>query len=261
MLVLCAWLFPYTLWGEQVTVRYTEGLLHAFIALRTLDGKIIALGDFTQTAAGDRVTSKLALHFKDGSIHEETTEFSQHDKFQVIKYRLVQKGPAFKTPSDTSIDCSSGQITVRYADRDGKEKVVSDRQELPPDIANGIVPLLMKNIQPSASQTVVSMLATTPKPRLVKLKIITQGEEPFSVGGVSRNAIHYIVKVEIEGVAGVVAPLVGKQPPDTSVWVLGGAAPVFLRSEGPLFEGGPIWRLEQIAPSWPRRTPANSPKP
>ncbi len=96
------------------------------------------------------------------------------------------------------------------------------------------------------------MVATTPKPWLVKLAIAVAGEEPFSTGGTVRQATHYIVKVEIGGVAGLLAPLVGKQPPDFHVWILGGEAPAFVKSEGPLFLGGPSWRIELTSPAWSR---------
>jgi hypothetical protein len=43
------------------------------------------------------------------------------------------------------------------------------------------------------------------------------------------------VKVKIGGIAGLVAPLLGKQPPDTHVWVLTGDAPAFVKLEGPLY--------------------------
>ena len=55
------------------------------------------------------------------------------------------------------------------------------------------------------------------------------------------------------GVAGVVAPLVGKQPPDSHVWVLEGEAPAFVKSEGPLAMGGDSWRIELVSPVWPKR--------
>lgn len=260
-LIACVGLMqPNGLWADQVGVRYAEGLLHGFLVLQTLEGKTLAAGDLIQNTSGGRVTTKLILRFKDGSLHEETTEFSQRDKFQVVKYHLVQKGPAFKRPLETSIDFSSGQVAVRYTDDDGKQKEISERMELPSDVANGIVPTLLKNIQPTASPVTVSMVAATPKPRLVKLALASQGEEPFSVGGFNRKATHYVVKVEIGGAAGVVAPLVGKQPPDIHIWILGGEAPVFLKEEGPLYDGGPIWRIEQLAPVWPRRSTADSPK-
>jgi len=41
--------------AEQVSVRHTEGLLHGFLALRTLEGKSLADGELTQVAEGDRV--------------------------------------------------------------------------------------------------------------------------------------------------------------------------------------------------------------
>jgi hypothetical protein len=45
--------------GDQVPVRHMEGLMHGFLALRTLDGKRLADGEMTQVAEGDRVTSRL----------------------------------------------------------------------------------------------------------------------------------------------------------------------------------------------------------
>ena len=67
-----------------------------------------------------------------------------------------------------------------------------------------------------------------------------------------RKAMHYLVKIEIGGIAGAVAPLVGKQPPDSHVWVLGGDAPAFVKSEGPLALGADPWRIELVSPVWPK---------
>src|SRR5881397_3517379 len=145
---------------------------------------------------------------------------------------------------DTLIDTSTGQVKVRYTDDRGKEKVIAQRMKLPPDVANGLLFTLMKDINPRVPRTTVSMLAITPKPRLVKLAILPQGEEPFSIGGFRHKAMHYVVKVEIGGVTGLLAHLFGKQPPDTHIWVLGGEAPAFVKSEGPLYAGGPIWRIQ-----------------
>jgi hypothetical protein len=50
---------------------------------------------------------------------------------------------------EVSIDGPTGQVTVRTTDDDGKEKVVTNRLDLPPDVANGMVLTLLKNI-PSA---------------------------------------------------------------------------------------------------------------
>ena len=47
----------------------------------------------------------------------------------------------------------------------------------------------------------------------------------------------------------MMAPLLGKQPPDTHVWVLTGNAPAFVKFEGPIYDGGPIWRIELATPA------------
>src|SRR5258708_5154204 len=66
-----------SLMAEEVRVRHTEGIVHGFLALRTLDGKTIAEGDMTESADGETVTNHLVFHFKDGSLHDETAVFSQ----------------------------------------------------------------------------------------------------------------------------------------------------------------------------------------
>src|SRR5215831_15788618 len=70
--------------NAQVAVRQQEGLVHGFLALRTLEGETLADGDLMQTAHGDRVTTRLVFHFKDGSLHEETAVFSQHRHFRLV---------------------------------------------------------------------------------------------------------------------------------------------------------------------------------
>ena len=251
-LVACTTLLqPRAMPAQTVAVHHAEGVVHGFLVLRTLAGDTLASGDLIQVARGDRVTSQLVFHFKDGSVHDETAVFSQGRNFRLLTDHLVQKGRAFQHPMEVSIDGPTGQVTVRSTDDDGKEKVVTERLDLPPDVANGLILTLLKNIRSDPSQTKMSMVAATPKPRLVKLAVTSRGEEPFSVGGSSRKATHYVLKVEIGGAAGVVAPLVGKQPPDTQVWILGGEAPAFVKLEGALYFGGPIWRIELVSPVWP----------
>jgi hypothetical protein len=235
--------------AEQVSVRHTEGLQHGFLALRTLEGKILADGELTQVAEGDRVTSHLIFHFKDGSLYQEAAVFSQRGRFRLWSDRVIQKGPSFKQPMETSIDVSTGQVMVRYTDDDGKEQTINERLSLPVDIANGLLFTLVKHIQPSVPQTIVSHLATTPKPRLVELLILPQGEEPLSSGNIKHKAMHYVVKVKIGGIPGLLAPLLGKQPADVQIWILGGEAPAFVKFEGPLYNGGPIWRVELAGPA------------
>ena len=240
---------PILLSADQVPVRHMEGLMHGFLALRTLDGKRLADGEMTQVAEGDRVTSRLIFRFRDGSVYDDTTIFSQRGAFRLLSDHLVQRGPSFKQPMETSVDASSGEVTVQYKDQDGKEKILKERRDLPSDVANGLLFTLVKHIRPNVPQTIVSMVATTPKPRVVKLEILPEGEKAIASGNTKHEAVRYVVKVKIGGVAGLVAPLLGKQPPDTHVWVLTGDAPAFVKLEGPLYAGGPVWRIELATPA------------
>ena len=239
--------------AEQVAVRQTEGLVHGFLVLRDTAGTLLADGDLVQVARGDRVTSRLVFRFKDGSVRDETAVFSQRGHFRLISDHVVQKGPSFPQPLDLSIDCATGRVTVRYTDEDGEQKVADERMELPADLTNGILLTLLKNVAGNSPPALLSMVVTTPKPRLVRLAWSVAGEDSFVTGGAARKATHYIVKVKIGGVAGLIAPLVGKQPPDSHVWVLGGEAPAFVKSEGPMFPDGPIWRIELASPVWPKK--------
>jgi hypothetical protein len=244
--------------ASPVAVRYREGLIHGFLVLSTLDGVPIAAGDLTQVARGDQVTTELAFHFKDGSRQKETTVFSQRGNFRLISYHMVQKGPSFKSASDLSVTCATGQVTVHYTDDDGKEKVASEHMALPPDLGNGLIPTLLTNLRAGTPRIEVPMVVAAPKPRLVKIVVNAQGTEPFSLAGISREAMHYVAKVDIGGVAGVVAPMVGKQPPDSQIWILGGEAPVFIKSETLSYMGGPMWRIELVSPVWPQASASDS---
>jgi hypothetical protein len=234
---------------QATAVVYPEGLVHGFLALRTLSGETLAAGELLQKAQGDRVTSRLVFHFKDGSRHEEEAVFSQRGHFRLLGYRLEQKGPTFDKPLSVAIDGERGLVTVRYTD-DGKEKVETEEVELPADLANGLVPVLLKNGTPDAPPS-MHLLAATPKPRLVRLQTVASGEASFQIAGATRKAVHYVVKVEIGGVTGVLAKLLGKQPPDTHVFIQHDEFPAFVRSEGPLYPGGPTWRIDLIGPRWP----------
>jgi hypothetical protein len=248
--IICA---VFYLDADPVTVRHIEGVVHGFLVVRTLEGKTIASGELTQSPRGGRLTNRLVFYFRDGSIQDETAVFTERGTFLLLKYHLVQKGPAFPQQLDVSIDRASGQVIVRYTQKDGKENVETEHMDLPLDLANGLTSTLLKNLDPEALPAKVSLLAATPKPRLVNLKITSEGKDLFSVGGLTRRATHYVLKVELGGAKGLVAPLVGKQPPDHHIWIVSGDAPGFIRSDGTFFQNGPVWRIDLASPVWPKK--------
>jgi hypothetical protein len=241
VLLACVVLHPS---AEQVGVRHSEGLTHGFLALRTLEGKTLADGEITQIADGDLVKTRLVFRFVDGSLYDEDASFTQRGKFRLRHDHVVEKGPSFKQPMETLVDVAGGRVKVRYTDERGNEQSIDEAMSMPEDVANGLLFTLLRHIDPGVPQTVVSEVAMTPKPRLVSLIITPQGEESFTSGNSRYKATHFVVKVKIGGLAGLLAPLVGKKPPDLHVWIKRGEVPAFVKFEGPIYNGGPVWRVE-----------------
>lgn len=237
--------------AEPILVRHVQGTVHGFLEMRSADGQVLASGDSVQVVRGAQVTTHTLFNFKDGSVDDETTVFTQSKIFHLITDHHIQKGPAFPHPMDILIDTRTGQVTVHSTGKDGKDDVKTDHLTLPPDLANGLVPFAVENLPSGATVTRVSMLVLTPKPRLVKLAISSVGDEPFSVVGSPRKAAHYEIKIELGGAAGVVAPLIGKAPPNIELWLIGGQAPTFVREQGPIYAEGPVMTIQLASPVWP----------
>ncbi len=235
-----------TLKAEQVRVRYAQGSSHGFLALKTLDGVTIATGESTQTVSGGTVTSRLIFRFKDGSVDDDVTVFTQRGVFRLISDHHIQHGPSFPKPIDFLIDMTTGDLTFKADDG----TVSREHMDLPTDVSNGLPPNLLLNILPTNPETKVSYIAPGRKARLIHLSIKPTETLPFRVGAFRRKAIDFTLHVELGGVTGIVAPIVGKQPSDYHIWLQEGVPPAFVREEGPMYEGGPIWRMEQISPSF-----------
>ncbi len=246
-LLLAAVLLRGNLHADPVPVRHPQGSSHGFLALKTLEGTLIATGDAIQVVHGDRVISRVTFRFRDGSIDDDTTVFSQRGTFRLISDHHIQRGPSFPKSIDVLIEASSGQITSHTEEG----TIRQDHIDLPADVSNGLPPNLLMNILPSTAETRLSFVAPTAKPRLIHVSIKAAGEVSFTIGGSKRKAIDFVLHVELGGVTGMIAPIIGKQPADYHIWILPGTSPAFIREEGPLYEGGPVWRIEQISPEFP----------
>jgi hypothetical protein len=151
---------------------------------------------------------------------------------------------------DMLIDAQAGEVTVRTEGKDGKEESKSEHLDLPSDLSNGLVPILIENLPAGIAEKTVSMIVAAPKPRLVKLDISPDGTGTCSLIGVPRKAIHYKVKIDLGAVAGAIAPLIGKAPPTIQIWAIPGDAATFLREEGPIYSEGPLMTIQVVSPSW-----------
>jgi hypothetical protein len=248
---LVAWLGATAVEAGPVAVRLPEGNTRGFLVLRSLAGEILARGELRQKPTGAAIESALVLDFRDGSYREEVTTFTQSGVFRLEAYRLVQRGPAFPR-TEITFDRKSGRYAALVQERpDVAAENASEPFDMPADLYNGMALVLIKNLAAGASAT-VQTAAFLPKPRLLKTILAPEGEDRVLIAGESRKVTRYLVKMEIGGLTGAMASLVGKVPPDLRYWLVPGEVPAFARFEGAMFLNGPVFRLEQTTIDWPR---------
>lgn len=241
--------------ADPVAVRHPEGDVYGVLALSSTAGEVLAHGELIQALRGRQVESQLVFRFKDGSLHDERVVFGQQKVFSLIRYHLIQRGPAFPSRIEVSFDRGSGQYRARFREKpDREEEILEGRLEMPADLYNGLTSVLLKNLRVGETAT-GHIVAFTPKPRLVKMEIGAEGKDGFLVGSITRTAIRYLVKLELGGMLGVVATIVGKDPPDLRYWVVAEPVPAFVKFEGPFYLNGPVWRIELTGPRWPGSSP------
>jgi hypothetical protein len=234
------WTWPVA--AAPVEVRFTEGVGHAFLLLRTLDGTQIASGDLLQ----------VVFHFKDGSLLDETVVFTQDGVFVMRSYRLLQRGPAFAEDTELVLERASGKYSVTTTDQsDGREEIFEGMLELPVDVYNGMILTVVKNL-PKETGATVDMVAFMPEPLLIELEIALADDHMVLAGDLVKTATHFVLKPRPGAWREFFATLFGRMPADYHPWVLTEEAPpAFVKFRGPLDPKGPEWLIELTSPRWP----------
>jgi len=249
LLTVLVWLRPAS--AAPVSVRFVEGVTHGFLVLRTVNGGLIASGDLLQVYRGGQVESRMVFRFKDGSVFDERVVFTQERVFTMQSYRLVQRGPVFTEDTEISLERASGKYRVNTKDhKNGRGQQLNGTLDLPPDVYNGMVITVAKNLPKGASET-VHIVAFTPEPRLIELEFTPAGEQKVLIGELGKTATHYVLKPRLGIWLKLFATLLGRMPPDSHAWIISDELPAFVRFEGQLVTNGPVWRIETTRPRWP----------
>lgn len=241
-----------------VPVQHIEGTVHGFLRLSTADGRHLADGDLLQTVRNGVVESRMVFAFGDSSRFEERVAFAQRGVFTMLRYRLIQRGPAFPLDLDVTLDQSGEYRVTATSHEDGERREYTGVLELPADTYNGMVITIAKNLSAGAMRR-VHLVAFTPQPRLVRLEMTGVGATPTTVGSRTLATTRFTLHPTIGGVTGFVARLLGKMPPDSYAWIVTQDVPAFVKFEGPLYSG-PVWRIDLMGPDESRAAASTPPR-
>jgi len=237
-------------WAAAIPVHLSEGSVHGFVVLRTVEGAQLAQGDLIQVARGGAVESHMILRFDDGSLFHESVVFTQTGVFTMQSYRSLQRGPSFPEDTEISLERATGAYRVRTRDhKGGRESVLSGSLRLPGDTYNGMVFVVGKNL-PKGTGGTVHFVAFTPQPRIIQLEITPANEQKVLVGKLEKAAVHYVFRPRPGAWLKIFAALLGRSPPDLHAWFVMDEVPAFVRFEGPLYMQGPVWRIQLTSPRW-----------
>ena len=240
--------------ATPVEARFPEGEAHGNLLVRSLAGETIGQGEMTQVIKeGDLIENRLVFRFKDGSLQDEKVIFSQLGMFTLMSYRLVQHGPSFPEQLDIAIDRDTGEYTIKKRTQE-KEDVVAGKTDLPKDVYNGMLITVSKNLQ--GADGMVSILAFTPMPHVIKVQLLAIAPEPVAIDDQASKATQYIFKPQIGMIQELLGKAAGRLPSQFryDCWIMVNETPSFVKFEGALQPMGPIVRIEPV--SFPNGDPA-----
>lgn len=254
LLATALFLLPF-LQAQPIRVRFSQGQARGFVVIRSVEGKVIGDGEYSQTAHEDRVTSRLTLHLSGGSVDDELTIYSQRGNYALISDRHIQRGPFFDDPNESTL-AANGDLTVKRMGKDGKEKIETSHLDLPADVSNGMFATLLTNIGGDTPQFSLSMVVPAGKGRLIQMRVTPEARSSFRVAGIRHGVSVFRLHPELGGLAGVVAPILGKEPQDVFAYILEGDCPTFVREVGQLAQGGPMVSIELAGATFAPFAPA-----
>ena len=122
--------------------------------------------------------------------------------------------------------------SARTRSREGKEASSQGALDVPGDLANGMLGLVLRNLPTGRSES-VQIVAFTPEPRFLDVLLGPAAEAPVLTGGVQRSASLFVLKPKLRGIARLLAPLIGKEPPTLRYWISGARLRPSSGSRGP----------------------------
>lgn len=222
-----------------------EGTARGFPAMRSLDGKTIADGDFVQWLEGGRLHVKIAYQFPDGRRVEEHAVFRQRPELIQVgwAWRETRQG---KVQRQFDVNFGSGTAVARKLEKDEVEQW-SEKVDIEPGrtFAGFGFTLAIKGLRKrllSGEHVELRAIGFTPKPKAVDVDVSFGGLERMSMSGRTITGDRFVIHPKIPKIAELFVDV-----PDTHIWLTSPPPAAFLRWEGPLAEPkDPVIRVDLL---------------
>ena len=221
-----------------------EGSARGFPALRDLDGRKLADGDFLQWIEGGRLHVRITYTTRGGTI-EERAVFRQRPELVQERWSLRERrnGAVYR---EFAIDFPARVATAMKRD-EGSPKTW--REEI--DVTAGRAfagfgfTLALRAVRTRllrGEHVALQTVGFTPGPRTVDVDVSFAGTDRIRMAGRSIQGERFVVHPKVPWFAKLFV-----NAPDAQIWLTTPAPPGFLRFEGPLAEPGePAIRVDLL---------------
>lgn len=231
--------------GEPVRLEWTEGDVAGFSAIKAPDGSAtIGSIEYHQTRKGDLLEAVRVGRFNDGSSDEDSAVARiAGGRLESLSGRSIIRDAGGQVVVDVHIDVEHDRIHGFWMDG-GERQEFDHEADLPPATYWGpLIFIVLKNFDVNAEGGRVRFqtVAPTPKPRVLTLELVRDGEGMLDRPGGELGVEEYMLRPNI---AWAIDPIIHALVPSTRFFVEPGDPPALARFAGPRNYAGQEIRLE-----------------
>jgi hypothetical protein len=219
--------------GDPIQLQWMEGDVAGMTPIWSPDAtRVIGSIEYRQHRQGDRLDATRVARFADGSSDEDQVEARVGGTLEALNGRSIIRDQRGASVVDLAIDVPGGHITG-FSANGGDRTTYDEKVQLPAGTYWGpLVFIVVKNFDQNASdgRLVFRTVAATPKPRVIDLELVRDGQTSVTPPGATLDVELLSLRPTINW---LVDPIVRRFAPRTQFFIRPGAPPALARYEGP----------------------------
>ena len=243
--VVCASSFVVEI-SSAIPLTELSAAAHGYPAMRDLNGKVLAEGEFLQWSESNRLHVKLIYRFKNQRRIEEDDVFRQRPEVIQEQYawRETANGQVVR---EFSVNFGTMMATAQKREK-GELKHWEEKLEIEPGktFAGYGFSLALQNLRKrlvNKERIELKGVGFKPKPSMLAVEISHAGLEKMEMAGRIVRGDHFVIHPEVPAIAKVFIRI-----PDFHVWLTNPAPAGFLRWEAPVVEpNDPTVRVDLLS--------------